>query len=985
LARLATFWELFVMAKRDQEPSDLDYGKFADGDLENAKKFEKPAQPKAWADQGKQSKTLALVVTFLAMLVMAGIIGAYLLMGSTTPEAFLITVPIEDYDQTWPVNPWASQDSLLLANCFRRTKTGDNSSLANVANEYQNAEKFRLLLRWIAGDLQTQDPNLKADFAARPLVLHISALGTTVRDVPYIIPIGSDRSDPWRWSQDQPSWISVEEVIKAVEKCKAPKKLLLLDLAHPCQDGFLGPLRNDLSKELHNLLNQLDTSKKLTFPVIVSTSSGQQSWPNDKWQCSAFAFYLAEGLHGLADGYADGQKNQRITVAELAKFVTPRVARFSKSVYGENQVPMGYGLDSARADFTLTFPNKQPESEAPTRPEYPELLDQWWRAREVSPNLNWYDPIRVNRLTGALSRWEQYWFRASDRTVERGRTEIQEKAAAYWREKTAGGTYVADPFTAKQKELLALTAEYRLGVEPPALPKPSKDAPEPKAGLDPFLQALANPTTKPDELDKLRPGWDAKVSTNPKVSGSELWDFSRKVTWTEQVAQQLAKASKAITNPGGQTGYQTFELLLLQRIARWDIRGERQIRIFPSDDVRQLLELEHELSQVLKAGPEGFAIIKNDLLEAEALRNQAQQGYFKPGRGDLQIQEPIRQARAKYLQAKLTLEKWREANRVLRELTAAIHDTAPAVVQSAPELNLQTWKQAVQDATDLSKLITQTDRPTAGGDGFGATGRFEVGTVDKFLSTAEESIRKLRAESSQEAILKKLENHKRRATPTETQAMLRLVVNTLGKAETRKIVWQESRMALAKLVDEVRKSDDQDDNPKQWVMTKLVPAVATNNEIEVSRLTSVAEQLVMLGNSKQAAIFRKRAESCQTQSPSEVLENYAKTANEFWLKELVAEVEQDLNEGRTQRALALMRSLPVEVLLATADKGSWFALNEKDPAKLIVAEDVKAYAEVMRQIISNDRANRIAEEKTDVALDTYFEQRLTSMSRVSVP
>jgi hypothetical protein len=968
------------MAKQNREESDLDYTRFAAENAEDAKKVEKAEAAAPWKEPEAPNKTFLIILTLLAVAVMGAIVIGYLTWVSDLPEAFLISVPIEDYSESWPVNPWAYDDSKLLAECFQKNKTSGISNIATIANQNQNSEKLRTLLKWIGGD-KVDDSALKDDLTTRPIVLHISALGAVVRDpsdgsdVPFIIPIDGDRADPWDWKKgSDPKWIKVQEVLDALEKCKAKKKLLLLDLSHPCHNGFLGPVRNDLSERLHKMLEKLEKENKLKFPVIVSTGSNQFSWPSDVDQCSAFAYYLAEGLRGKADGYEQEiGKDQRINVRELAKFVTPRVARFTKSVFNKNQTPTAYGLDTEAARFVITL-SGLPRREVPApRDPYPDMLTTWWLAREVAPALNLHHPLRLQRLTGALLRREEYWQRASNATLDRARSEFQEKAADYWREKTFAGTLVANPYAKSQKDLLEKVSEYRLSL-PTGLPEP-KDAKEPKGPVvDPYLKALSSKSLKEEEREKLKQAWDDRVAASPKSAGADLWDHARKTIWTEGLAEQFAKVGKQITNPpSGQPGFITFELLLLQRFDRWKIRSERQLEQFPGQDIQQLLDLEQELSKLLKFGPEGFAVVKQELEQAETFRNEAHQGYFKPGRGALQILDSIQKAKAKYSRIAVVLDKWRKANQILRELLAVIHDTQPGVANSL-EPSLNDWVAAISTAVQLSNLVSAADQ-----------GTFDADQVDNLTLTARLNIDTLRKGGAEDVIKNTLKNLTGRQSPDQVEKMFRLVVNTSGAASTRKLVWEESRNEYAKLVEELRKSDTADDEAKPWRLSPLPQPVANSSEIgAVSHRTKVAEQMLELAGLSGLEDFKATAQQCKTELTSlEPMEKYGRASDLIWFDKLKEEAKGFAAANRHQRVLRILRSLPVDVLRSPKASAAWFDIP--DPMAMIVKQDNAIYAKFVHSIIVNDRANGIGEEKLDVGIAAYFEQRLATMTRVSDP
>ena len=76
---------------------------------------------------------------------------------------------------------------------------------------------------------------------------------------------------------------------------RAPKKLVLLDLAHPVADPFGGVLRNDAAAHLDALLKARVAAGTLPFPVLTLSTPLE---PSADCAATRLRLFESEGWHG---------------------------------------------------------------------------------------------------------------------------------------------------------------------------------------------------------------------------------------------------------------------------------------------------------------------------------------------------------------------------------------------------------------------------------------------------------------------------------------------------------------------------------------------------------------------------------------------------------------------------------------------------------------------------------------------------------------
>ncbi|HET6575963.1 MAG TPA: hypothetical protein VFG68_20345 [Fimbriiglobus sp.] len=746
-----------------------------------------PARPAGWrADTpgAAGNRTVPAVLSLLALLAIAGVlVGVIIYWLRARPEPRFVSVPVGEYDDpAWPVNPWANQDARRLADCFPGRPEPEFTA--------QQQDKFRTLLARLA--------DRDAD-SARPLVLHVTALGAVHDRTVYLLPGLARPGDP-------SSWIAVEELLDKFDKAAADRgKLLVLDLAHPTADPFAGVLRDEVSDRLHDLL----TGRPLPFPVLTSCGPGEQSLPADAERCSGFAFYLAEGLRGAADR----DRDDGVTLPELTAFLAGRVSRWARLVHDRPQTPRLYGPADRGPVFHVPSPPPA-QTEQPAPDPYPQWLIDGWRLRDeqrtAGAGRDLPDPFA--RLTAGLVRAEREWLRSGNAArAER----IWGAAASDWQKAqpvSGRPDRSADVFA----KALAAAGKYRLAIARRGRPAAPPDwAP----ALDRYLDAKrpADPG-KPDETGKLLDEWVKLVKPEGRLDAvGLLWDRFRLVPPTVERTRACVAALDAV-----KADREYAETVLLRSLAAWEYRRQA-ISEYPQRQVVELLRAEEELSKTLALGPNGFELIAGRLDKALEAYRVGQKGLFHgPFQEVKQAEGQLKEAADGFAAARQELAARQEADRVLDNAVMVLLDTMPSVL-TAPQPEFDRWVNAARDATaknvtGLSERLPVVDDPFAV-----PPGKKEPDPLPP------------------------------RTKPADLLRFERLVAGTALPADSRRKAWDVIRADRRKFHDAAREQDAADDAAKDRT-TNPTPAAETDRigeaKLAVRRARESVELLKLAGYAK---------------------------------------------------------------------------------------------------------------------------------------
>jgi hypothetical protein len=139
--------------------------------------------------------------------------------------------------------------------------------------------------------------------------------------------------------------VTFEQVIKDLAASPLAKKnvLLVLEPALHRSNWATGMLHNDFVRKLKE--NEKLITDQPNLLVLCASDADQVSWDSPEWRRTIFMHYLIEGLQGAADGNRD----ERVTPAELYEFVRKRVQEWSQANRGVLQTPILLGRNSKEA------------------------------------------------------------------------------------------------------------------------------------------------------------------------------------------------------------------------------------------------------------------------------------------------------------------------------------------------------------------------------------------------------------------------------------------------------------------------------------------------------------------------------------------------------------------------------------------------------------------------------------------------------------
>lgn len=327
----------------------------------------------------KQSRILRLLAVMTAL---AGVIIGLLLWIWRFVPPFFLSITVTEYGPHFPPISFAEQDSQALRAHFPDGRE---------AFESQEGES-RLLE-------ELHQLTARKDDA---VVVYLCAYGLCRDNDVYILPAKA-KAD----ADVSSTKLSLREVLKLLVDCRVPHKLLILDIMRPLAEPRLGILSNPVAERTQAILKEWEASVDRPFFVLCPCAREQVSLVSEELAMSVFGYYLCMGLSGRADGWNPrGKRDQRVSVQELADFVTYHVDHWADENRGCRQTPMLFGKAK---DFPLVA-GANPAS-LPVLEPAPKLLSAAWETRD-----EWWEeeryrlaPRSFRQLEGELLRADQRW------------------------------------------------------------------------------------------------------------------------------------------------------------------------------------------------------------------------------------------------------------------------------------------------------------------------------------------------------------------------------------------------------------------------------------------------------------------------------------------------------------------------------------------------------------------------------------------------
>ncbi len=721
----------------------------------------------AAAPPGPGRGTRRFVAVALLLAAAGAVVGALLWIRPAEPP-LLLSVPVGEYrDPAWPPNPWPEQDTAAVQAAF------PDLAGRETAYGFQELHLLQSKLQALA--------NVKA---GQPLIVHLTALAAAHDGAVHVLPGDARPGEP-------STWLPLDMVLDVLAACPAKHKLLLLDVAHPLAADppggtpGRGPLADAVADRLDDQLRARADAGRLPFFVLTSCSKGELSLPLDEEQLSAFAFYVADGLRGAADGFnPDRRADGRVRVRELADFAAARVARWARECRGLRQTPHLYG---DAKDFDLTA-RPQPAPERPAARPYPGWLLAGWKERDdwLARGAFRAAPAAFNALQAALPRAERDW-RLGGRP-ERVETNLKDARSA------------------------AQSARDRAKPEPPpplrslaAWQVPEKLAAEWSPLIESFLTARATAATNPKDAEKAqadRQAFIQKTTANEdarKAAAALVWRrlLSDNSPKPEVVADLSALLDAVQPQP-------TTESQAAHRLAAWQRPGGTQ---WPPGAARQLLQTEDAANRAIAAGPAAFPWAKGLYAAAAKLRDDGEALLFNPTtrRRDEQARaaDLMKQAEATFAAAADQMTKVQAARAAVEETAAVLMATAVSAAEEGRDE--RPWREAARAFADLAARLEQPPpaRELPLGEWESATGRLSV------------AVAQLRAGYQPAAVKKRIDDLASPGRVGEYQSLVALARGPLLPAAERKRAWDAAGAVGEKLYEQVRAADAAEDAAHQ--------------------------------------------------------------------------------------------------------------------------------------------------------------------------
>ncbi len=763
------------------------------------------ANPTGWRDDAAAkptSKAALVVLTLFAIVGIGGAIVALLRQPDPPSDPLFVAVPFGEYDPPWAAPPSVYRDAALLTESFplRGGRPTPEQTFT-----FQEKDKFEILL----ADLK-DGRGLFEGLAGRPLVLSIAGLAAVHDKTVYLVPARARHGDP-------ASWVPVSAILDTVAAAKATKKFVILDLAYPTADPYGGTLRDDAAARLDQLLAEREGAKQLPFVVLTSTSLGELSLPVRPLRYSGFAFYLAEGLRGAADGYrGDGPSladlDKTVTVGELCQFVRHRVERWARVAHDRAQTPKNYGL-TKDTDFMLSDAKLDPVADPAGPVTYPDALKAGWEDRTASQGRGEYRPFPVEfaRLTDGLLRAEREWLGSGDADRTQRAWDLTRKD---WdrRVRDSGGR---DPAADAYRDALAAVASHRLAVDlrvktaPPPAYVPLREMMREYASVSELVPPLT--LEKEKELEKARANakekakawedavkdadtrmrmfWDVIAEGNSPSAG--LAKYWRSEFASEKVSDRLRGTS---------------EVVLVTALTETDltyIPNKRVLPEYPQLGVAALLKSEAALSELFATGPNGFALVASRVREGEQLRARGQTELFTGTREQAESAHgPLTDAAKRFQEARADLLRWQEATKTAETATATLIDAVPGELIGT-QAEFDRWLSATEKAAQMADLLSAAR----------TAGRFRA---DQVPPTLVNEVRRAADDIRASFVTPKDDAEPTaglggtRAKPGDLQPLERLVAATLVSPARRKAVWEALQTDAARFHASAREDDGTD-------------------------------------------------------------------------------------------------------------------------------------------------------------------------------
>lgn len=658
------------------------------------------------------SKTAAIIFGGLLFVLFAGLIAGMILLLSNKQQPYFVSLPIDFGDQT-PV-PFAEDDAKRMIGLFQ----GSSENAVNMKSSKLIDDKLKaisagkLLSSWKEDDVRGMSRDL-------PFILHVVGFaGLDGAGNVYVIPAEADN--------DIKKWTPLKSILDAMKQCPSKNKLILLDLARPRANMYRGPLANNIPESLDLFLK-----KQEALPCAILTSAseaGEESVCIPEVGCSAFAFYITEALTGYADPYnLTRQWDRRVTVLELAEFVTLHVSRWSRNNRYQKQTPKIYRPANWN-DFQLVVEVPKPIETDDAALIAPELskreISTFWAKRKELP------AEKTLPFNALVTRWDAAVNTAEVDLLMGTASTANDTTSIWWK-----------LINVNSDRKPAKTIDTLLDFASPAPPAPPASAAAVSTSADKSGQstsgsassatsaitpAMANDFAE-KQKDLLLQKWNAYAeakSTDMKFAQfKEDWkqavigksQFAAKVIWQGLVSNSQATEKTAVSKVAIeidellQVNSKTFiERIALQKIDRvdrdWIYTSEGKLA------TTYYLQCVDAISQLLRIGSSHFSRYQQPMKTALEEFASLDRDLFNSASGTVaqEIGQKLKKLTATFTELAQNREKYRQAQRQSQEAYALLSASVHAAVEyDIPPLD--TWNELANTTNKLSDLLIKTE------------------------------------------------------------------------------------------------------------------------------------------------------------------------------------------------------------------------------------------------------------------------------------
>jgi hypothetical protein len=815
------------------------------------------SRPRAWHGNEPQSLPAAraasgrrrqIFVVLACMLALVGVIAGWLLFLSPfRPPAFL-TVAITEYNASrFPVNAFAAADSQALLERLPGSDAHDHQTLA----------------------LLTERLNTLRNAKDRAVVVHLCGFARTGEGGQlYLLPADAKPEDP-------ETWLAMDKVLEPLRECPAAHKLLILDIHRSLDDPRLGTLAEDVGARFQELYRSQDQKGLL---VLCACGPGQVSLLSEDLGHSVFGYYLDEGLRGYADGYnAEGKRDGRVSVRELAAFVAARVDRWALRNRGVRQTPVLLGQPG---DFDLvSLKRGKPAHANPSPPsdKYPPQLRRGWQTRDrwLSDGTYLKAPHLIHQLEVLLLRQEQ---RARGGDAPRLVGQAINARLGEFRQEIEG---IRFPRPEKIYSLSWLSAQEHLRANT-------------KVGqfLRSKLPAL-KPDSKPDVLVKFRKDFTKKFKkvSDPPLSWTVfLLASDEESPCTEPVHfQALADLLR-----DRQDTPRYLETLSLYRLG--DPKAPRR----PMETVHRLLRVVRLGEQADACDPRLFPWVRHLLQEASLQRSKGEDLFFEGDPDTLgDVNTALEQAEKKYREAIDSLAVLARAYALRDEGLRLLPSYLPYLVApfdlARRDSAHRTWREAVKQLKRLDGLLANPPRAGSVPEDFD-------GDVTALRRTANDLgqrlTRDLRRPLERGDVRQLLRGDAGDEDAAVRQMILALheiatiLLTPWPTARERQALWKDRRLIARELNRRTRELDEADDRAERPTRPPDVPAGQGGGKGRTARAlerVKLSVALLELAGLSREEMDRLKKEVARAESPGAgpaVWNTLADALRRAWLVEL---------------------------------------------------------------------------------------------------